>query len=488
MKIRNYFLIFAVMFSFLSLNSVFAADAADKSKTKEVNIWGVTADSSATLGSVTKLTITMGPDASKSRGFTWYTSKASIASEIQLVETGADSTQMPANTDFSKSIVFSGRTYASLNSAAEFVHKVEVIGLKAGMRYAFRAGDSKAGLWSATGTFVTSKEKGGFAFIDLADTQAKSEDEAELSANNLAKAINTIPTASFIALNGDVVDTGAIEKQWDSILGKSQSTLLKTTFVPAAGNHEEDLNSFIDHFSLPVPFGASTLNGAYYSFDQQNAHFIILNNNENSTAYADFTLTQLEWLKSDVNQARKAGAQWIIAIMHKGPYTTSNHATDADIMGSNGVRTLAAPLFEKLGIDLVLQGHDHIYARSLPIKDGKAVKTAVKNEKFQGTAIDYLVKPQGTVYLIPNTAGPKVYYKNKKISPEYFSLFANAEEHHAAVYGPDPGDATRPVRAKVQNFAVFNIDGVKLTGIIYEIDQDKNSGTPFIIDRFGILK
>ncbi len=139
-------------------------------------------------------------------------------------------------------------------------------------------------------------------------------------------------------------------------------------------------------------------------------------------------------------------------------------------MGPNGVRTLVAPIMSELGIDLVLQGHDHIYARSKPIKsDGTAASADKITEIVNGQTTEYTVNPDGAIYLIPSTAGPKVYYKNTKISdpsnssyvPGYFDLFEVADEHHAAVYGPDPGDPSRPVRGQIQNFESITIDGSK---------------------------
>lgn len=448
--------------------------------------WTLVADPTAPLGSVSKLAITMGPDAATSRGFAWYTTRASIASDLQMVEIPAGKAKSAP--DFTKAVVYRGRTSESAESMTELAHKVEVTGLKPGTRYAFRAGDAKAGLWSSTGTFTTASETGGFTFIDIADTQAKTEDEAELSSQTLDKALAMVPNASFIALNGDLVDTGANEKQWDWFLGKSGAALSNMTFVPAAGNHEEDASSFASHFALPISFGSTAQNGAYYSFNQQNAHFIVLNNNEDSPEYANFTPAQISWLKADAALAKKNGAVWLIVIMHKGPYTTSNHATDSDIMGPKGVRTLVAPIFSDLNVDLVLQGHDHIYARSFPIANGKTVKAPLKKENFQGSSVEYMMNPKGTVYLIPGTAGPKVYYRNKKIDPAYYNLFAVADENHAAVYGPDPADTSRPLRGVIQNFAVFTVEGKKLTAVVYEIDQKKNSGQPYVIDRFGIIK
>jgi 3',5'-cyclic AMP phosphodiesterase CpdA len=272
--------------------------------------------------------------------------------------------------------------------------------------------------------------------------------------------------------------------------------MLNYPIAPISGNHESQTDSFISHFNICPASGSDTSTGAYYSFDYCNAHFVMLNTNENSTAYSDFSVDQVEWMQADISAA-KAEEQWIIVLLHKGPYTTSNHATDSDIMGATGVRTLSAPIFAELGVDLVLQGHDHIYARSKPVSaDGTADVPAVITEVYNGETVDYQVNPDGSIYLIPSTAGPKVYYKNQSASltdAGYYDLFDVADESHSAVYGSDPSDSSRPVRSMVDNFESITIDGDRLTVVSYEIDHGTlidgtDSEVPYVIDTFGILK
>jgi hypothetical protein len=439
-------------------------------------------DPSAPQGEVSKVTVTFAGDTKTAKGFTWYTTLASAGSDLQVVE------KAEGEPDFSKAMKFAGRCQVSTNSPAEAVHKAEAVGLKPDTAYFFRVGDEALNLWSGTGSFSTASG-GAFTFIDLADSQAKSEDEAKLSAHTFQKAVETVQGEAFVMINGDIVDTGSNEEQWNWLLGSAKDTLMNTTFAPAAGNHDEDVNSFIEHFDvIPAPFSA-TKTGAYYSFDYGSAHFIVLNTNEDSKQYADFTPAQIQWLKGDAAAAKANGAQWLIAVLHKGPYTTSNHATDEDIMSpENGVRALVAPLFNQLGVDLVLQGHDHIYARSKPIADGSAAQAEAASETLNGQPIEYAVKPQGTVYVIPATAGAKVYYKNADMPAGYYDLFAVADENHAAPYGADPDDASRPVRGAIQNFMGITLDVNKLTAVTYEIDQNKDPETPYIVDRFGIEK
>lgn len=458
----------------------------------------IASDHALAAVTINKVTVTFNGDTTTTKGFTWYTDTTSTQSDVQVVQ------KTGSKPDFTNAIKFAGRTALSTNSSVsagtgyppnprENVHKAEATGLKPGTTYFFRVGDAALGAWSDIGTFQTAPVHGAFTFISLTDTQAKEKDEALLSSQTIAKALATVPQAKFIVLPGDWVDTGKVETQWDwlygnALQGNAKASFLNTTLLPAAGNHEKDINTFFEHFDIVPAVGSPTTTGAYYSTNYRNVHFITLNNNENSSEYADFTPAQIQWLKNDVRAARAAGYDWIIVNMHKGPYTTSNHATDGDIMGANGVRTLVAPLFAELGVDLVLQGHDHIYARSKPIKAGVAVPAKKVTEYLNGKSIEYTVSPQGTIYLIPNTAGAKVYYRNKTIDPSYFILFEVANEHSAAAYGSDPADPTRPVRGQIQNFVSITIEGTKLTSVTYEIDQSKNNAQPYIVDQFGIMK
>lgn len=438
-----------------------------------------------TTNGISKITATFYGDTKNSKGFTWYTSKLLTNSTVQVTK------KTGSKADFTNAITFQGTSTPSTNSGEELVHKAVATGLEADTTYYYRVGDKEHGNWSATGTFQTAPKSGEFTFIDLADTQAKSEDEAILSAQTLEKALQTVDNAQFVVHNGDIVDTGTKEDQWNWLLGHSQESLLNTTFVPSAGNHEDENYAFYEHFNINIPAGSATETGAYYSYDYSNAHFIVLNSNENSENYANFSEDQVEWLKKDATAAKKAGATWIIVNIHKGPYTTSNHATDEDIMDPNGVRNQIAPLMAELDIDFVMQGHDHIYARTKPIaQDGKATTPTKIKETLNGETIEYSVDPDGSIYVIPATAGPKVYYKNpsEKLGDSYYNLFERAEENHAAPYGPDPNDDRRPKRSQIQNFVGITVDGNKLTAVTYEIDQDKNDTKPFIVDQFGIIK
>jgi 3',5'-cyclic AMP phosphodiesterase CpdA len=448
-------------------------------------VWPDNPQGAGATAAVRKITVTFNGAPATAKGFTWYTNQNAKRSDLQIVAKTA------APPDFSKAIKFSGHAATPTNSPLELVHKAKATGLKPATSYYFRVGDATRNLWSASGSFQTAPTSGAFTFIDLSDTQAVNAAEARLSAQTIAKALRTVNNAQFVVLNGDLVEVGNNETQWDLLLGFSKDSLLNTTLAPAAGNHELQTNAFIDHFNLKTPARCNTQTGAYYSFTYCKAHFVILNTNESSAEYAGFTPTQIQWLKEDVKTARGHGGAWVIVVMHIGPYTTSTHATDEDIDGGNGIRTKTAPILANLGVDLVLQGHDHIHARSKPInQDGVAVKTAKRKRFFApaGGKVEYLVNPEGTVYLIPNTAGAKVYRRNARIAPDYFSLFDVAGEQPAALSGPNPRRRHGSGRGRIQNFIGITVERDRLTALTYEIDQNKNNAKPYISDRFGIIK
>ncbi len=262
--------------------------------------------------------------------------------------------------------------------------------------------------------------------------------------------------------------------EWNLLLQTAKSSLMNTTIMPASGNHDSGNSTFIDHFNLDIPRSTATT-GAYYSVDYGNAHFVVLNTNESSGNYKEFTNVQVDWLKSDIESAKNAGAQWIIVVMHMGPYTIAEHSSDSNVKDT---RAKIAPLFNELGVDLVLQGHDHVYERSKPIVNGAAVGKTTVMGLLNSRPFEYIIDPKGPIYLTPGTAGTKHYYQNPGLSKDYLNLFDVAS-------GPYKGDLDIENQ---ETFMGITVDGDTLTATAYQISKTKNGGEPYIIDQFGIKK
>src|SRR5262249_23402175 len=74
--------------------------------------------------------------------------------------------------------------------------------------------------------------------------------------------------------------------------------------------------------------------------------------------------TQRAWLANDLATTTR---RWKFVFLHQTPYSCANGIAS---IGSNAtVRNNWGPLFEYYGVDIVFDGHDHIYERSIPLDD-----------------------------------------------------------------------------------------------------------------------
>lgn len=99
---------------------------------------------------------------------------------------------------------------------------------------------------------------------------------------------------------------------------------------------------------------------------------------------------QAEWLREDLISSNK---KWKIVMFHKPAY----HTEDGRGNLIEYTQTYFAPILEELKVDLVLEGHDHVYARTYPMSKGKPLPSG----------------EQGTVYLDGGASGWKFYDGSK---------------------------------------------------------------------------
>ena len=205
------------------------------------------------------------------------------------------------------------------------------------------------------------------------------------------------PEAHFFAINGDIVDNGQQEWHWHNFFAAVEGDLPAHLFVPVMGNHE--CYSLIWRpcrprryelsYNLP-PNGNPALQNYYYSYDYGPVHFVILNTQmlELAGIFPDLLVQQKSWLRQDVKQHRK---KWQVVLMHKDILAYDEfQANSKTLMGISDVGYAFMPLFEELGIDLVLTGHMHTY-------------------RNRGHIFKYAPASQGPVYLMSGPIGNQQY-------------------------------------------------------------------------------
>ncbi len=145
---------------------------------------------------------------------------------------------------------------------------------------------------------------------------------------------------------GDLVDNGLEPEQWvifDRITGKMRR---EAEFFPAIGNHERNSDLYFQYFELPN-------NERWYSVKRDGIQFLVLD----SCSGIEIGSGQYLWLEE---RLRNSSAPYIAAVFHHPPYSTGPHEED-----EMNLRESVVPLLEEYGVDVVFNGHDHTYERSV---------------------------------------------------------------------------------------------------------------------------
>lgn len=112
----------------------------------------------------------------------------------------------------------------------------------------------------------------------------------------------------------------------------------------------------------------------FYSFDYGNVHFVNLNSEIGSVLsgsndwtganpFSSFSGSPMtEWLHSDLQANEKP---WVIAYFHQPPHSEGSHSSE-DLWERYmiGMRRNICPILEQYGVDLIINGHSHVYERS----------------------------------------------------------------------------------------------------------------------------
>jgi hypothetical protein len=125
----------------------------------------------------------------------------------------------------------------------------------------------------------------------------------------------------------------------------------KSRTRPVPGNHEYETPGATPYFDY-FGFNAGPSGLGYYSFDLGEWHAIALNSN----VPVGSNSTQGAWLRADL---ASSGARCTVAYWHHPLFTS----------GPNGDQTYTRDFWRVLydsGVDLVLNGHDHVYERFAP--------------------------------------------------------------------------------------------------------------------------
>jgi len=162
---------------------------------------------------------------------------------------------------------------------------------------------------------------------------------------------------ALVLQTGDLVHDGSVAAQWktfDEITGAMRK---QVPYYPARGNHDVGPEGYYEQrVTQPVLSG----NKLYYSFEKGSLHFVAIDTQQPVGPKSE----EGRWLETDLAQAQAAG-RFIIPFFHKAIFSIGPHANEADV---RALKPVLHPLFQRHGVRLVFEGHDHVYYRT--VRDG----------------------------------------------------------------------------------------------------------------------
>lgn len=336
--------------------------------------------------SATTMTITWRTDPTITSCYVEYDAGAALSKKARQAKAEA----RDFKTDIGETKIFSA-TLANLSPDSQYTYRI-----------GYNGGQTK------TFSFTTAKKNtNAFKMLIFGDSQSSvaGDDPYSIWRETVHKAYQANPDAKFMVNVGDLVDYGQQGAHWNAWFAGAKDVIDSIPIMPVSGNHESYGSKetakpqyYLEQFSLPQN-GPDGLKGQAYSYDYGPVHFVVLDSQQfEERQYGDILTSQEAWLEADLAASK---APWKIAFFHRSPYGVKSNRDEAEI------RNAFCPILEKYHVNLVFTAHDHGVARTPPMKNSVAMKTAA----------------EGTIYIVVGQSGGKTYTDNAK--KEYHSFFHN---------------------------------------------------------------
>ena len=377
-----------------------------------------------------RIILTFNGNPSTKRAVTWRTDSSVKKAEAQIAVAGLNSDFVKeASTYTANTEEFDLGLYKSNKSLIVNYHSVVFENLKPNTLYAYRVGFAEN--WSEWIQFKTANDTySPTQFVYFGDAQ---NDILNHWSRVIRMAYQTAPDASFVIHAGDLVDSAHKDNEWAQWFKAGGFIHSQWTAIPVVGNHEFQRFDGYEgtlqrrlsiqwrpQFTLPVEENLDEkLHETVYSVEYQDILVLVLN----STGHLE---EQTEYIREKLTNS---DAKWKIVTNHHSVFSP------AEGRDFEYARKVWKPMFEKYGVDLVLNGHDHTYARG---------HTPVKSQNVNESGIFK------TLY-VTSVSGPKQ-YKIDKVKIKNYEV---------------DGYKSDKMGEETQFFQVINIDNNKLTYSAY---------------------
>ncbi|MDY6923076.1 MAG: metallophosphoesterase family protein [Pseudomonadota bacterium] len=268
-------------------------------------------------------------------------------------------------------------------------HSAVMTGLKPATVYVYRVGSGQT--WSEWLQFRTAAETPEpFTFLYMGDMQNNILSEAS---RTLRMGFRMAGDAAFVIHAGDLINRHDSDNEWGEWFASGGFLYAQTPQMPTPGNHEYGRGPVLNpqwrrQFTLPEtgPAGVERLEETAWTVDYQGMRLISI---DAPLFHGDEAMRgeMVRWLGAIL---RDNPNRWTVLFLHFPLFSIDPDRDNAR------VRDALKPLIDRYGVDLVLQAHDHGYARG-------AIGPGAMDNAGPGHRSDH-----GSTYVV-SVAGPKMY-------------------------------------------------------------------------------
>ena len=319
--------------------------------------------------------------------------------------------------------VFPADCYSAKAGKGSDCCRAKITDLKPDTDYAYRVGNDLTG-WSEI-YYINGNdpEDKSFSFLAVGDVQVNSDVDGETWNITMEKAEQWFgDDIEFMISLGDQTNSGNVKSEFDAF--KYPDQLRSLPLITILGNHDDRYPDHSNHFTFTNVDQSTLSNGGIYGGNYWVEHdgmlVIVFNVQYDSQAthiaYAERAIAEYT--------AEYGEPLWTIIAFHDSVFS----GADSRYNETWDRRDLYSNEFSRLGVDMVLMGHDHIYTRTYMVNSTAIIDDADRYTPVFGNDYGSMLDPEeGDIpyFTLNSSSGSKFYEMTDKSLP--FAANANQE-------------------------------------------------------------